>query len=136
MGDNYYLYENACDKCGRGDEPLHIGKSSAGWCFSLHVEPDMKLRDLPDWVERWSQPGVIIKDEYGHTLSPEDMLLVITARHWDNTKKWWTGYESEQDFHIRNHSEPGPNGLLRHRIGQYCLSHGSGTWDCIAGEFS
>jgi len=25
---------------GGGDERLHIGKSSAGWCFSLCVDPE------------------------------------------------------------------------------------------------
>lgn len=136
MGTNYYLHELACDKCGRSDEPLHIGKSSAGWCFSLHIEPDMGLRDLPDWVERWSKPNALIKDEYGETVTPERMHSIITERSLDNTKQWWIGYESERDFHIRNHSEKGPKGLLRHRIGPYCLSHGAGTWDCLTGEFS
>ena len=42
MGTNYYLHRprtNECEHCGRADEapPLHIGKSSSGWCFSLHV---------------------------------------------------------------------------------------------------
>ena len=40
MGTNYYLETDACDKCGRGDGPLHIGNSSAGWCFALHVGED------------------------------------------------------------------------------------------------
>ena len=135
MGTNYYLRENVCEACDRFDE-LHIGKSSAGWCFTLHVDSELGINDLPDWAERWSKSNCRIRDEYGKTLSQEDMLLVITARHWDNTKKWWTGYADEADFHRQNHSENGPNGLLRHRLGQYCLKHGEGTWDCVPGEFS
>lgn len=39
-------------------------------------------------------------------------------------------------FLASNHAEPGPNGLLRHKIGPYCLGHGEGTWDLMPGEFS
>lgn len=133
MGTNYYLFSDACDKCQRGDGPLHIGKSSAGWCFSLHVIPDEGIMDLPDWVVRWSAPNVIIKDEYGGVVSGDEMLLVITARHWDRTDKSFVGYRDEADFHRQNHSMNGPNGLLRHAG---CFKHGDGTWDCIEGEFS
>ena len=38
MGTNYYWQESEpCAACGRGYEQVHVGKSSAGWCFSLHV---------------------------------------------------------------------------------------------------
>ena len=137
MGTNYYWHTNCCDKCGRGDEPKHIGKSSGGWCFSLNVYPEQGIRDLGDWTERWAQPGTKIVDEYGDTQTPARMLSIVTERSWNNTKKWWMGYADEADFHRQNHSESGPNGLLRHRIdGQSCIKHGEGTWDCLLGEFS
>jgi len=38
LGTNYYWQESEpCAACGRGYEQVHVGKSSAGWCFSLHV---------------------------------------------------------------------------------------------------
>ena len=42
MGTNYYFEDSSevCECCGRGAESLHIGKSSGGWCFSLHVMPE------------------------------------------------------------------------------------------------
>lgn len=38
MGTNYYLHsQDPCEHCGRSYPELHIGKSSAGWVFALHV---------------------------------------------------------------------------------------------------
>lgn len=147
MGTNYYLYnEPPCPHCGRLDEDarLHIGKSSAGWCFSLHVIPEAGINDLDDWREKWGRPGAYITDEYGREIGVEDMLSTITQRQWEANwdrrmaRKGLGGYyENEADFHAKNHSERGPNGLLRHQIdGRHCIGHGSGTWDLIVGEFS
>ena len=44
MGTNYYLHKKPpCEACGHEPAPLHIGKSSGGWCFSLHVIPEIAL---------------------------------------------------------------------------------------------
>lgn len=147
MGTNYYLHDKPdCECCGRPYEPLHIGKSSAGWCFALHVIPEEGINSLDDWVKRWSAPGAFIRNEYGDAISTAEMWDAITrrgraGRDWDDGK-WWQGipgfysYASEADFHARNMSERGPSGLLRARIGRNCIAHGEGTWDCITGEFS
>ena len=131
MGTNYYLSSRpACECCGRPFEQLHIGKSSGGWCFSLHVIPEEGINDLDDWKRLWSESGREITDEYGKTIAPSEMLNVITERSWgkksDNGKKWFE----------ENHAQPGPKGLARHAVGRFCKSHGAGTWDCIEGEFS
>jgi hypothetical protein len=142
MGTNYYLHQKPdCGCCGRPCEPLHIGKSSAGWCFSLHVMPDEGINTLDDWRRLWAAHGAYIRDEYDERVSIADMELIITARRcgwgdWNDTEWRPPYYENERDFHDKNQSERGPNGLLRHRIGRYCVSHGNGTWDCIVGEFS
>ena len=113
MGTNYYLYEKpACECCGHRDEPLHIGKSSGGWCFSLHVIPENGIKSLVDWISLWSKEGVIIEDEYGKKVSNEEMLDVITNRVWRGQFP------------------------MRHDIDDYrCVGHGEGTWDLITGEF-
>ena len=139
MGTNYYHHLGVCKHCGRGDEPVHIGRSSFGWCFSLHVGGEAPV-DLNGWQERWDAGGVI-KDEYGDVVEPTEMLLIITNRfgrhsfddpnHWSNC-----GYSDEAQFHALNESERGPNNLVRHRIGRHCIGHGAGTWDLIPGEFS
>lgn len=127
MGTNYYLHEDTCPHCGRGPESLHIGKSSFGWCFGLHVIPEENLDSLEAWRARW--PAGIIKDEYGETITPEEMLRVITEREW-------AGRPMGETNMAENCAEPGPNKLLRHAIGRYCVGHGEGTWDLVPGEFS
>lgn len=140
MGTNYYLHENACPHCGRGDEPLHIGKSSAGWVFALHVDQWQEIDSLEDWEARWARPGSVIKDEYGDVVSAEDMRRTITQRKWGKPigegHPVPLGYRSWQDFFASNHAEPGPNNLLRGRISAHCTAHGDGTWDIHPGEFS
>lgn len=127
MGTNYYLSERpVCQCCGRDYPPLHIGKSSSGWCFSLHVIPEEGINCLEDWERRFA--GGIITTEYGNTLSPAEMSDVIRNRSWD--RKGSFDYRS-------NHAEEGPSGFARHRIDfVHCVGHGDGTWDYITGEFS
>jgi hypothetical protein len=112
VGTNFYLIENVCPHCSRGDERLHIGKSSAGWCFSLHVHPDNGINNLADWEARWNRDDAVIADEYGHSVTPNEMMDRITKREW-------------------------PNGLSRHDVdGRHCISHGEGTYDLCRGDFS
>ncbi len=127
MGTNYYLHKSVCEHCGRGDEPQHIGKSSGGWCFSLHVNDT--VRSLDDWRAEWSRPGVVIKNEYGEVVPPDEMERIILERAWPRRK------DSSFDY-VGNHAEPGPNGLIRHKIGRWRIAHGDGTYDLIPGEFS
>ena len=162
MGTNYYLLKGGtdpCPTCGHAEPPTreHIGKSSRGWCFSLHAGSfedeetgQWDFRCLEAWRTEWSRPGARIEDEYGRTIKPDEMYRIITERgqpvsaengeddYWP--KDWWKSpfgsYESEEDFHRSNHSVRGPRGLLRHREGGHCIGHGSGTWDIIVGGFS
>ncbi len=129
MGTNYYI-----NKTG-----YHIGKSSAGWCFSLHVDPSDGIFALHDIKHLWF--GKTIKDEYGSTISKKEMLAIITERSWERRSAEEMNkdpfYESWDEFHSVNGSEDGPNGLLRHKIdGNHCIGHGDGTYDYLIGEFS
>lgn len=130
MGTNYYLEEDRCLHCDRA-ERLHIGKSSAGWVFALHVIPDEGINSLEDWEERWSRPNVRIVDEYNRDLTPAEMMLCITTRsgHGEgmNSKRLASNHDMA----------PGPNGLVRSRVdGRHCIAHAPGTWDLCVGEFS
>lgn len=135
MGTNYYLYQATaptCPTCGHAptSEPLHIGKSSAGWCFALHVIPDEGINSLDDWKRAWNAAGAFIKDEYGDAVTGDEMLETITERSGRNQGPMPPGWYRE------SYAEPGPNGLARHIIGPHCVRHGDGTWDLIPGEFS
>jgi hypothetical protein len=136
MGCNYYVsHEPPCPTCGHGGDDLHIGKSSAGWCFGLHVIPELGLIDLPQWQEFWR--GKKIRDEYDKPITEAEMLSVITNRSRPPRETTPFMYEDWKDFHDQNHSEEGPNNLIRSRVdGSHCVGHGAGTWDLIAGEFS
>ena len=147
MGCNYYWIEEdtKCPHCNRRDPEesrIHIGKSSAGWCFSLHVDPSMDINNLDDWLKLFAKPNSFIEDEYGDRVSIEEMIDKITKRSCDypfNNERFvnrFSNYQDEEDFHRKNHSERGPNNLLRHRIGKYCIGHGEGTWDLMVGIFS
>lgn len=135
MGTNFYavIPETApCDHCGRYDvaERLHIGKSSAGWCFSLHVIPERGINTLEDWKTFLRQPNVIIEDEYHGIFGLGELLDRITKRGRSQPGNW-----TAQDYRANN-AEPGPENLARHKIGSHCVGHGEGTWDYIVGEFS
>ncbi len=129
MGTNYYLHRDICPHCGRGDERLHIGKSSAGWCFSLHVDADEGINSLDDWKALWSAPHTKIVDEYGREHSCDQMLETILERAWPQR-------ERSLEYYAANQAEPGPNNLMRHAINRFCVGHGEGTYDLIVGEFS
>ena len=80
MGTNYYYTPKVCPHCGRGDDPIHIGRSSGGWCFSLHVYPEDGIHTLDDWKEKWKVEDSIIQDEYGHKIGIAEMIEVVTQR--------------------------------------------------------
>lgn len=145
MGTNYYLKtaeKPPCECCGRDFEngAKHIGKSSAGWCFSLHVIPEEGINDLADWERLWNAAGAFIEDEYGDRHTPESMLSWIkdrgSKRPLTDQTAFQQGYRNLMDLLARNHATMGPANLLRHQLGQRCVKHGDGTWDCITGEFS
>ena len=141
MGTNYYWYPAdqpiPCITCGHAEDytKFHIGKSSAGWCFSLHIIPDLNTNSLEDWIANFYLKGSYILDEYGDKVSPEEMMDIIVRRN--SPEK---GAHSI-DFLKSNRAHPGPNNLLRHDIkaaeeSSGCIKNGAGTWDLITGEFT
>jgi hypothetical protein len=114
------------------DDILHIGKSSGGWCFSLHIIPELGINDLDDWIRVFIEPDRIIINEYRERIDLTEIMRIITARRWHRPEgSGWT----PEDYK-RNFAEPGPNGLARHALGHGCVKQGEGTWDCITGYFS
>lgn len=90
MGTNYYWRHNICEHCGRYEE-VHIGKSSAGWQFTLHgyrdnlihlsdpeVELSVKVLSWKDWKELLSREGKIF-NEYGNEVPLADLVANVEA---------------------------------------------------------
>ena len=102
MGTNYYVIENYCDHCKRGDQ-RHIGKSSAGWTFGLRVYPDDGLHDWPDWERHLADKR--IEDEYGREVSLAELTRTVTQRSWPATSAM------TDEWFRANGARPGPNNL-------------------------
>ena len=126
MGTNYFLHKESPSKCvtckhDPDKEVLHIGKSSYGWCFSLHIIPERGINSLEDWVGLWGQPGTKILNEYDEEVLPEDMLKIITTRGPGK----WAPERMELQRHAPYHKEnPGT------------VREGPGSYDLILGDFS
>jgi len=158
MGTNYYAIPKISDteKCVLKElvdiedfeqlaielpKEYHIGKSSMGWCFSLHVLPEYNLNSLDEWVTFLKNCN--IRNENGNYITLDELLKVITKREneTDFNKPFkfnkFTPYKNWKEFFNSNNAEPGPKGLLRSQIdGKRCIGHGKGTYDYITGEFS
>ncbi len=133
MGTNYYLHAPKCFHCGKEEEPaIHLGKSSGGWCFSLHIMPEEDIcnwQDVQALIEDKLCKEWCIKNEYGDQISLVDFMKVVTERSWHHP---W-GHNSW----LINNAVQGPNNLARHVIDHWhCIGHGEGTYDYIIGEFS
>jgi hypothetical protein len=141
MGTNYYVrdYSEYCEHCGRGMKEIHLGKSSAAWCFALHIYPEKGIKNLEDILSFIKNKEII--DEYSRQVSVDDFIDIVTNRSWHNnpanydfSRNEW--YKTLDDFLRINNAELGPNNLLRHKIGNFCIKHGEGTYDYIVGDFS
>ncbi len=127
MGTNYYWTQapgKECHACGHQEtyEPVHIGKSSAGWVFTLRVYPGgiepgtgTRIVDLDDWQHIWRDREGTITDEYGREVSWQCLEAIITDR-----ASFGSGRVS----------------LRRHPLDSFCIEHGPGSWDLCVGEFS
>lgn len=136
MGTNFYLTgpdHAPCGECGRGDQPWHIGKSSAGWVFALRVYPNATgmPRTLTDWIALFFDPDYSITDEYGKKIEPDDMVKRIAGRRFAKDASPWPEEELK-----RNHAVKGPRGLARAEPNGSTVIHGEGTWDYHTEEFS
>jgi len=137
MGTNYYWTGNVCETCKRGDDEIHIGKSSGGWTFALHIHPHDGVNDLSDWKGKLKTGE--IRNEYNDKFTYGEILKIITERNWKarDPNEAPKLYSSWWEFHNLNHSEFGPNNLLRRKIDySNTIGHGEGTWDLCIGEFS
>lgn len=142
LGTNFYSVKRGIDYEFSGahselrgtEDFIHIGKSSMGWCFGLHIVPEFGINTLEDWVRLFIDPDRIIINEYNEVISYTKMLGIITARSRPDPCTW------DAKMLHQNHAELGPGNLVRSRIDHGrihgCVGHGDGTWDLITGDFS
>ena len=105
MGTNFYLNRKTyCPTCERANDeiPLHIGKSSQGWMFSLRIHPDKDIESLGDWLEAFDRPGAVIKDEYGNVVTTLAMMHTILVRN-KGGQRHYDGPDREETFDYVNH---------------------------------
>ena len=97
MGCNYYAIDNFCSQCGRGEIQYHIGKSSIGRRFALHIDFEIdgkKISCLQDWLDYLNKDTVKIINEYKEEITLSDLVSNITERtgelrcHKDNVLCW------------------------------------------------
>ncbi len=137
MGTNYYLKTPACPHCGHSGATLHIGKSSAGWNFSLRIylkeidEDRLKMfgveqiLELDDWRPLFDKFPIF--DEYDDVVQPAEMISRITERSHPN------GLLS----HLTAGPEHmGPYSRVKDDIRSGQLRAGKGTYDLFGYSFS
>lgn len=90
MGTNYYAVKNRPSL----EEPIHIGKSSAGWMFSFQSQND-KWHDPPvvwntwpqvrDWLKKYTVDTheYVIMDEYDEIIPYADFVDLVEAKQKD-----------------------------------------------------
>lgn len=79
MGTNYYTdAKPPCPTCGHESEPLHVGKSSAGWTFCFQDLPELGLTSWRAW-KAYLRNRVIL-DEYGKQIDFSDFESMVEAR--------------------------------------------------------
>ena len=131
MSTNYYFHKNICPHCHKPDEIIHIGLSSSGWCFQLHIYPDKGISSLEDWENVWkTSKNSKIMRETGDSQTIDEMLEMIADRRGPDFINW------KKALACNNNAAPGPNNLLRTKVdGVHTVGHGKGTWDLCIGEF-
>lgn len=88
MGTNYYLCDRTQEKhCATCicTEKLHIGKSSAGWVFTLRIHPSLDILEYPDWEELFDNPNTYILDEYDKHVAEETIKKKILLKPGRNS---------------------------------------------------
>ena len=130
MGTNYYVNKkpDLVDILrGEEDLELHLGKSSAGWCFSLRIYPEMGLVNLETWYKFLSKGRITITDEYGTTHDIDDVIHRITKRSWKHEHTLSDIKKYPDRFH--------KDGCRRHTSSDQ-TKPGKGSYDLCNYEFS
>ena len=76
MGTNYYAKFPKVFGTFPSEEDYHIGKSSGGWVFSLHVDEERGINSFNDLLTMLERCDHII-NEYGEEIPIQEMVDII-----------------------------------------------------------
>jgi hypothetical protein len=123
----HYDWVPVVDFTGRRINKRQLGQSSGGWCFALRVYPEEGINTLDDWMVLLQRPGSGVFDELNRLIRLDALFRCIKDR-------WTEPKDRGEKFYREQYAEPGPNGMLRHKIMEgHCVGHGPGTWDYMIG---
>ena len=122
---------------------LHIGKSSAGWYFSLCIYPLIGINNLDDWKKIWSSSDCKIYTEYDEEITEEELMSYIVNRQYPSeidedkalkynnemAEKEGIGrrFDTYDQLLLFNGAARGKNGLWSHNSLRY--THTDDTYD-------
>ena len=112
-------------------QQIHVGKSSGGWAFNLHVLPDLGITDLADWAELLNYG--VLKDEYGGLENPEDFITAIKNRAWQRPPNL-PGRWSREPVQLAVNNLVMP--VTGDRYGYVYAADPSKTYFCSLGKYS
>ena len=89
-GTNYYAVKNGPTT----SEPIHIGKSSAGWLFDFQTQNDTwreppviwnTFAQVKEWLKKYTvdSKDYVIMDEYDEIISFEDFVAMVEKKQKD-----------------------------------------------------
>ena len=100
---------------------LHIGKSSAGWCFSLHIYPEYGIHTWGDWLKLIGRKWIV--SEYHRRVSKAELIEIVTKRRFQDNREYYNSgkhpyYKSWNEFLLKNGAEEGPLNSIRAKAGR------------------
>ena len=121
MGTNYYWHANPCEHCGRADEPIHIGKCSAGWTFSFHATDE--IRSYADWIKKFQEPGYI-ENEYREKVSLEEFKRMIEEKRGSDWNHARDVNDPNSNYHRTMRKEYGRQPRIERQFDDYLDAEG------------
>jgi hypothetical protein len=99
MGTNYYVKtkRKVVYKGFDVSEILHVGKSSCGWYFALHIIPELGINTLQDWIPYLM--GGEIHNEYGEYIPYAVMMDTILRNGDPALGHWGMSVDTEHEPH-------------------------------------
>lgn len=130
---------------------IHLGKSSSGWRFSLHVYPEIGIMNWNDVLNKIVLNSIEILDEYGDAIPVQDFIRIATDRKSHKAEfpikvcprgkrlGEWIEVWSDDEYFEQTGYRLDKHGLNIHPIDRdHCIGNGSEneTFDYIVGNFS